>query len=466
MKKISAVVLAVASAACACAATVDQVIVRQQWPWSTDVKVEYRLSGVTSPVDISVALYNGDTLIDTPNLYAAIWGDLYGVSDGAGTFYIDPTKVFGEDRVAISDFRVVLSLSASPANLDEVLYKIFCLTNDTCKEVRRRDILNGKFGSYETDFGKIGSGYNTTLNDVLIWTGVTNDVAYKTTHIVMRKVPAANVEWKMGSPANELYRESDSGNYAFGETQHLVKVTHDYFIGVFEVTQAQYKHIKDANPSYFADLEDSPLHPVEQVGYGTMRGKRDESANGEKICWPTNSNKHAVYSNSICGKLRSKFSVEFDLPTEAMWEFACRAGTTNSLYIGKEVTSALVNDLAWNSANSKLKSGTSARYTSAVGLKRPNALGLYDMYGNVSEKCLDWAVRQTPVNEGDGPLVDPDGVTEPNSINGRQVRGSNATYDFKGCRSAYRVCGTFWADTATSYLFGFRLACPVGSTWE
>ena len=103
-------------------AVIQQVIVRQQWPWSTDIKVEYKLAEVTAPVDISVRAFNGETEITTPNLVAAITGDLYGISEsGIGQFIIDPVKAFGNQKVAIADFRVELEVTDSPANIGEVL---------------------------------------------------------------------------------------------------------------------------------------------------------------------------------------------------------------------------------------------------------------------------------------------------------------------------------------------------------
>ena len=448
------------------AATINQVIVRQQWPWSKDVKVEYSLTGVDAshPVDLTVTAYNGDTPLTIANPQESIKGDLYGITEEFGEFYIDPVAAFGSERIAMTKFKVKLVVSDSAANVNEVLYKIFCLTNsnEEVVNVTRADFLNGKYGAYETDFGRIGSGFNTTLDDVLIWTDVTNNPAYKTTHLVMRKVSAKDVLWKIGSPLTEFGREADSATYYRAETQHIVKVTYDYFIGVFEVTQRQYEHIMDSNPSQFQSDADASHHPVEQVSYATMRGGRDSSANGEKICWPTNSYRHLVSNGSFCGKLRTKFGVDFDLPTEAMWEFACRAGTTNSLYSGRQLVNyqdGPSNEIAWNSGNAGGK-------THGVGLKKPNAFGLYDMCGNVMEQCLDWSINDINVNHVADPLVNPDGGNVPPTTRyARQVRGSCYSYSYKACRPAFRGPGS-WADDGCSSLFGFRLAIPVAASWE
>ena len=108
MKKPVAMLLASTACICASAAVIDEVIVRQQWPWSTDVKVEYKLAEVTTPVDISVKAFNGNVELPLPS--DAMAGELYGITEsGIGQFIIDPVKAFGNAKIAIADFRVELS---------------------------------------------------------------------------------------------------------------------------------------------------------------------------------------------------------------------------------------------------------------------------------------------------------------------------------------------------------------------
>jgi len=325
-------------------------------------------------------------------------------------------------------------------------------------------LMNGEYGAVVTNFANIGEGFSTKLDDVIIWTDVTNNPAYKDTHIVMRKVKAKDVLWTIGSPIGEYGREFEGRS----EAQHTVKLTQDYFIGVFEVTQEQYVRITgSSNPSNFKSDENNPYRPVENVYYTTLRGSRTDSANGEKICWPTNSYKHAVYSSSVLGRLRNKFTTHFDLPTEAQWEFACRAGTTNSLYNGRAPLSnfqADVDELAWNSGNSTQAS--SGRYTSGVGKKKPNAFGLYDMLGNVNEVCANFSVDDISLGGTlSDPLINPDSGYNPNANFSRQIRGGCASEQARCCRSAHRGPAN-WADSGRSYYFGFRLVCPDGATWE
>ncbi|MBR4616883.1 MAG: hypothetical protein IKO55_14835, partial [Kiritimatiellae bacterium] len=205
------------------AAVIEQVIVRQQWPWSTDVKVEYKVTGVTSPVNIAVRAFNGSEELDSSRLESSISGERYGIAeDGVGTFVIDPVKAFGTAKVALANFKVKLSLTPAAANINEVIYKVFDLSTGACQDITRADFYNGKVedGDYVTDYTSLHSRFlapsSEMVGDVFIWTGVTNNVKYKTTHLVMRKIPAANKVWRMGAPPSE------PGYRSATETNHLV----------------------------------------------------------------------------------------------------------------------------------------------------------------------------------------------------------------------------------------------------
>ena len=259
-------------------AVIQQVIVRQQWPWSTDIKVEYKLAEVTAPVDISVKAYNGNVELPLPG--EAITGDLYGISEsGIGQFVIDPVKAFGNEKVAIADFRVELEVTDSPANMLEALYKIYDLEGGGCTDVTRADLLNGKYGTIETNYAALGksflstSNYTTPVTDVLIWTGVTNSEEYVTTKLVMRKIPAAGQTFTIGSPTTEIGRKNTDKSKVDGvvstisgrETQHSVTLTKDFYLGVFEVTQYQWWKIMGAWPSAWSLVECRNARPVEKV---------------------------------------------------------------------------------------------------------------------------------------------------------------------------------------------------------
>ena len=104
--------------------SIERVVVRQQWPWSADIKVEYEISGITDPVDICVEAYNGSERLDSSRLNASMRGDIYNIAKGGvKSFVIDPVAAFGTDDAALSDFKVKLSTVKSAGNMDEVLYK-------------------------------------------------------------------------------------------------------------------------------------------------------------------------------------------------------------------------------------------------------------------------------------------------------------------------------------------------------
>ncbi len=230
--------------------------------------------------------------------------------------------------------------------------------------------------------------------------------ACRTMELWLRRVPAGS--FTMGSPQNELGRYGD-------ETQHRVTLAQDYYIGVFQCTQRQYELVMGRNPSRFKGAD----NPVERVSYNTLRGKNKGSK------WPAGSD---VDEDSFFGRLQERTGLPLDLPTEAEWEYACRAGTTTALNSGKNLTSESgrcpnLDEVGWYWENS-------GSNTHPVGQKKPNAWGLYDMHGNVWEWCLDWC--------GEYPseaVTDPVGATS--GVN-RAIRGGSWGSHARGFRSALR----------------------------
>ena len=243
-----------------------------------------------------------------------------------------------------------------------------------------------------------------------------SDNACRTSELWLRRIPKGS--FIMGSPNTEIGRQTN-------ETQHQVTLTEDFYIGVFEITQKQYSLIYGSNPSkYYGDTR-----PVESVSYDTIRGTESTAGAG----WPNYG--HAVDNGSFLGKLRAKTGLTFDLPTEAQWEYACRAGTTTAINTGKNLTSTR-QDPAMDEAGRYYynqndgKGGYSSNHTS-VGSYLPNAWGLYDMHGNVSEWCLDWYqedLSSSAVTDHKGP----------SSGNSRVFCDGNFDSSATGCRSATR----------------------------
>ncbi len=249
----------------------------------------------------------------------------------------------------------------------------------------------------------------------------------RTTELWLRKIPRGT--FTMGSPGEELGRQSD-------ETSHSVTLTQDFYIGIFEVTQRQWEEIHGDRPSYFHNDAYYATRPVERVNYSTIRGSNPTLGAG----WPRFG--HAVDPDSFLGILRAKTGLPFDLPTEAQWEYACRANTTTALNSGKNLIAtdqcknlASLGRYYANGGADYTQEGDPSTGSAKVGSYAPNNWGLYDMHGNASEWCLDW--RQEDL--GSAEATDPVGPSSNNWY--RSIRGGGWFYDALGCRSAYRIYG-------------------------
>ena len=282
-------------------------------------------------------------------------------------------------------------------------------------------------------------------NEESIPFGVTNDL-YKTEYLVMRKIPAKNVEWRMGSPTTETGHNSR-------EPAHLVTLSDDFYIGVYEATQRQYELIMGEKPScQYTNAAYYATRPVEKVSYNALRGSASEG-----YAWPSDG--HTVKSETVIGKLRTHSGIDsFDLPLDAQWEFACRAECGAALYSGKEASAENVGEIGRYAGNGGMPGGsnpdancTTEQGTAAVGTYKKNAWGLYDMIGNVEEWCLDrFQTSPTDCDPNQGPSSGSDRVL--------RGRGWFAT-NYSQCRSAWRAQA---GPSTTSANNGFRFACAVG----
>ncbi len=202
--------------------------------------------------------------------------------------------------------------------------------------------------------------------------------------------------------------ESNALDHGKSNPRHAVTLTHPYYLGVFSITQAQWELVMGSNPAYHKGAG----RPVECVTYHMIRGAK----NGSR--WPQ---EKQVDADAFMGVLQSKTKLPFDLPTEAQWEYACRAGTTTALNNGKELTDATrcsnLNALGRYYHNRDDGRGGYKEHTT-VGSYEPNAWGFYDMHGNVFEWCLGW---HNPYMQ-DYSVTDPVGVY---SGIGRNMRGGS-----------------------------------------
>jgi formylglycine-generating enzyme required for sulfatase activity len=255
----------------------------------------------------------------------------------------------------------------------------------------------------------------------------------------------------MGSPREEEGRFSEEG------PQHQVTVG-SFYMGRYEVTQKEYEEVMGSLPEkidrFYGKGDDNPVYVVswyDAIEFCNARSRREGLTPAYTI------DKDRIDPNNTMDSrfAEVKWLVTWDrnadgyrLPTEAEWEYACRAGTTTPWYSGE--TSDNLGDYVWYDGNSR-------GMTHPVGQKLPNAWGLYDMHGNVSELCWDWWGRNYP----DEAQINPLG---PSSGSLRQERGGNWYGGARHNRSAYRQ----WGNPANnSRNTGFRLArgtVPVSSS--
>jgi len=233
---------------------------------------------------------------------------------------------------------------------------------------------------------------------------ITNTIGMK-----FNKIPAGT--FLMGSPETEKDRRDI-------EYQHKVTITKAFYMQTTEVTQGQWKAVMETEPwKGEDDIKEGSNYPVTYVSL-------DEAL-------------------AYCKKLSEKEGKRYRLPTEAEWEYACRAGTKTTWSFGND--EKVLGDYAWYAKNAYY---ADEQYAHQVGLKMPNPFGLFDMHGNVYEWCNDYYAKdyykQSPEKDPTGPAR---GLT-------RVLRGGSWDYLARGTRSAHR--NTHTADYRRNY-DGFRL---------
>jgi formylglycine-generating enzyme required for sulfatase activity len=384
------------------APTITDVTARQRYPWNGKVDITYTVSGMNDletfkkeygllALDLKVSATDCDSGVTNIATVLSLNGDL-SLTDGTHSFTWDLMA----QGLAILSTNVVFRVSCEP------MPATYCVI----------DLSAGSTASY----------YPVTFLAAPPSGGFNVD-AYKTSKLVLRRI--------------------EPGTFMMCG-QYQTTLTKPYYIGIFEMTQRQYQLVMGKNPSKYK----GNMRPVEQVNYNTtIRGS------GLGTQWPTSS---SVDENSFMGKLRSRTGLGFDLPTEAQWEYACRAGTTSNYNNGGDDVEDLKVLGRYGDTSGNLSDGNGG-YTDAhttVGSYQPNAWGLYDMHGNVFEKCLDW--NWTPSN----PQTDPVGGS---SGPYRIVRGGSWYHKASNCTSSYRIISDPAYSTGSSSC-GFRLARPIVAT--
>jgi formylglycine-generating enzyme required for sulfatase activity len=262
---------------------------------------------------------------------------------------------------------------------------------------------------------------------------ITNTLGMK-----LKLIPAG--EFDMGAPDLEPESQDDE------KPRHRVRITKPFYLGVYEVTQAEYQAVTGTNPSYFSATGegkanvagmDTARFPVECVSWldAIVFCNKLSEREGLRPCYEAD-------GKPIAG------GTGYRLPTEAEWEYACRAGTKTAYSFGDTISPSDAS-YGGNYRYYDKSKGPYSERTALVGSYRPNAFGLYDMHGNVWEWCDDWYDEKY---YSKGPAEDPLNSTHGSS---RVIRGGGWNVPAENCRAASRLRDT---PTGTGLNLGLRVA--------
>ena len=273
--------------------------------------------------------------------------------------------------------------------------------------------------------------------------GITAD-KYKSRWIVFRKIPAKDVRWRMGGGEEVGTRNPSSGvSTRDREKYHYVTLDHNYYMTIYEVTADHYNMIANGTLA-----SANGTLPAVNCTYNYLRG-----APSDGIDFPDTGS--AVAASSFIKKVRDTLGLQtIDLPTEAEWEFACRAGTKSAFNNGMDLANysdPIPDDIGWAGVNTR----------KAVGQKAANNWNLYDMHGNVAELCCDWYGEMYEENSEQTNPVGPR-TSGGTTYNNRIIRGGIYLQGAAQCRSAYRDA---W-DPTTTKNYGwirFRFVCAASA---
>ena len=366
------------------APTVSDVVARQRYPWNGMVDIDYTITGDASGcvAEITVEdLQGGKTY--TPTKFLSVLPTTEGRHRVTWSTEAEGVTIISTN-VAVT---VALISPGSSESEDDLCYVVDLSGGPTAE-------------SYPVS--------TMRASPTTVWSD-----EYKTTKLVLRRVEAGDVP-----------------------THDGCRITQPLYIGVFEVTAAQWDLVMSSS----ANPEATDKRAKNYVSYNMIRG--DSLGAG----WPSSS---AVDATSFLGKLRNKTGLALDLPTEAQWEYACRAGTTSQYNNGGNSEADLRTIGRYSGNQNDGRGGYSGVTT--VGSYAPNAWGLYDMHGNVVEWCLDWHASSGALS---GP--DPKGAV---SGSFRVFRGGGYNYGAGNCTSSYRY---YYAPSFDTRHLGFRLACSAG----
>lgn len=376
LKALNVVLMGLFPLWCSIAATVSDVTARQRYPWNGMVDIDYTITG-SDTEDTAIAVQVTDT--DTGKVYTPT------------NFLEAPPTVAGRHRITWSTEADGLNLIASNVTVTVSLLKYDAAA-----------IANDLFYVIDLSGGPDATRWPVSCLAAVPKGGWTDE--YKTTKLVLRRIEKGSISGINGGIDGAV---------------SSITIDKPYYIGVFEVTRAQYALMKGGT---------GDARPQERISYDTLRGT------SAGALYPDST---AVDATSVIGILRTKTGLTtLDLPTEAQWEYACRAGTTSDYNNGGS-TEADLATLGRYSGNQNDGCGGFSGGVTTVGSYAPNRWGLYDMHGNVYEWCLEWYFQGRY----------------------RALRGGGYFNVVGPCRSGERYGNP---PSAGSSGRGFRLCCSAG----
>ena len=344
--------------------------VRQNYPWNNTVEINYTIGGTKASSD---------------TLYALSYS--YATSTGGTKTAIPASDMSGTAMVDSDDFQISGTYTAiwtAPAGISTDTAELTIEVQDVTEQGTPATEANATYMVVRLDNGKVY--YRTWASQDAANTAYNTD-EYKTTKMVFRKVPVGT--YQTGFSGESTGNDPKSWNLSsFGSGK-------SYWIGVFQVTQAQYELIgatAGSTPSNFKSVSTggtfpdayatTGLRPVEQVSWQDIRDS--SAASAAVTLGGVTADSSGTFLQRLNAKTESGAGVTgFDLPTEVMFEIAERAGATTKYWWGSS------QDAASNGQWHTINSSNSGSRTVEVGRTIPNAWGLYDMAGNVWEWCLD-----------------------------------------------------------------------------
>ena len=430
-------------------ATITLDRVQQRYPWNGLVDIDYTVTDVANPADYYVK-FTADAKVDGEDKTYILHDflDAHTLIDASnGTWRVTWTTGTENAKFFATNVSFKAELVFAPGDKSKMPYPFYMVIDLSKGTTATAEDKYPVTYEYFASLAEATNKYNAAESE------------YRTTKLVMRKIPAGS--FVMGSPADEVDRES--ADRPTKETQHPVTLTHDFYFGIYPVTQKQYELVMGTNPSVFkTDVEtvgeyEVNSRPVDGINYQMVRGTTDQKGLNVDALMDVQGVAGLVDETSFLGLLRARTGLEtLDLPTEAQWEYASRANTQMSTYFANNVTTvvdlALRSQYLWDNWISGGKSH-------GVGQKIPNAWGLYDTLGNIYEYCRDRVTAPSETTKDDWGS---DAVTDPirQVANGNVIsRGGSWFSGAAASRCAYRN-GDHNASFGYS-CYGFRLSMTL-----